>query len=78
MKCCYIYCFVILGICEGRQGSTTAPQILFFHRQSPQELEGQNTSVTDNVGYITFGDHELASHDGHSIVLLMLSDCFKI
>ncbi|XP_065896656.1 actin-related protein 2/3 complex subunit 2-A-like [Dysidea avara] len=39
---------------EGRRGSTTAPQVLFSHREPPLELKGQDALVADNVGYITF------------------------
>ena len=43
---------------EGRRGSTTAPQVLFSHREPPLELKGQDALVADNVGYITFGKQQ--------------------
>ncbi|XP_065185441.1 actin-related protein 2/3 complex subunit 2-A-like [Sycon ciliatum] len=39
---------------EGRRGSTTAPQVLFSHREPPMELQGTDARVGDNVGYISF------------------------
>ncbi|OWA50561.1 Actin-related protein 2/3 complex subunit 2 [Hypsibius exemplaris] len=39
---------------EGRRGSTTAPQVLFSHRDPPMELQGTDARVGDNIGYITF------------------------
>eukprot|EP00118_Oscarella_pearsei_P024665 m.306551 g.306551 ORF g.306551 m.306551 type:complete len:299 (+) comp41340_c0_seq1:54-950(+) len=39
---------------EGRRASTTAPQVLFKHREPPKELEGTDARVGSNVGYITF------------------------
>jgi len=39
---------------EGRKASQTAPQVLFSHKDPPQELEGTNAARGDNIGYITF------------------------
>jgi actin related protein 2/3 complex subunit 2 len=39
---------------EGRRASTTAPQVLFTHKEPPKELRGTDARVGDNVGYITF------------------------
>nr|WAQ15585.1 ARPC2 [Halisarca dujardinii] len=39
---------------EGRRGSQTAPQVLFSHKEPPQELQGTSARTGDNVGYITF------------------------
>ncbi|XP_062517445.1 actin-related protein 2/3 complex subunit 2-like [Corticium candelabrum] len=39
---------------EGRRASTTAPQVLFTHKEPPRELRGTDARVGDNVGYITF------------------------
>ncbi|XP_065840136.1 actin-related protein 2/3 complex subunit 2-like [Oscarella lobularis] len=39
---------------EGRRASTTAPQVLFKHREPPSELDGTDARVGDNVGYVTF------------------------
>lgn len=39
---------------EGRRASTTAPQVLFSHKEPPLELRGQNAATGDNIGYITF------------------------
>lgn len=38
-----------------RRGSGTAPQVLFYHKEPPQELAGTDALTGDNVGYITFG-----------------------
>lgn len=37
-----------------RRGSGTAPQVLFYHKEAPQELAGTDALTGDNVGYITF------------------------
>lgn len=39
---------------EGRRASTSAPQVLFSHKEPPLELKGQDAAVGDNIGYITF------------------------
>lgn len=39
---------------EGRKASRNAPQVLFSHKEPPQELQGTDASVGDNIGYITF------------------------
>ena len=39
---------------EGRRGSQTAPQVLFSHKEPPQELQGTSARTGENVGYITF------------------------
>ncbi|XP_055346849.1 actin-related protein 2/3 complex subunit 2-like, partial [Paramacrobiotus metropolitanus] len=39
---------------EGRRASTTAPQVLFNHRDPPMELQGTDARTGDNIGYITF------------------------
>jgi len=39
---------------EGRRASQTAPQVLFSHKEPPQELEGTDAARGDNIGYITF------------------------
>ena len=40
---------------EGRRASKTAPQVLFSHKEPPQELKGTDAATGDNIGYITFG-----------------------
>lgn len=40
---------------EGRRASHTAPQVLFSHREPPLELVDAGTTISDCVGYITFG-----------------------
>ncbi|XP_033639761.1 actin-related protein 2/3 complex subunit 2-like [Asterias rubens] len=39
---------------EGRRGSQNAPQVLFSHKEPPQELAGTDAAIGDNIGYITF------------------------
>lgn len=39
---------------EGRRASKTAPQVLFSHKEPPQELKGTDAATGDNIGYITF------------------------
>lgn len=39
---------------EGRRKFQQAPQVLFSHRDPPQELAGTDARVGDNIGYITF------------------------
>lgn len=39
---------------EGRRASSTAPQVLFSHKEPPLELRGSDAAVGDNIGYITF------------------------
>jgi len=39
---------------EGRRNCSQAPQVLFSHKDPPQELEGTDARVGDNIGYITF------------------------
>lgn len=39
---------------EGRKASTTAPQVLFSHKDPPRELEGTGAAKGENIGYITF------------------------
>ena len=41
---------------EGRRQFQQAPQVLFSHRELPQELQGTDAKVGDNVAYITFGE----------------------
>ena len=48
--------FLLQEFKEGRRASHTAPQVLFSHKEPPQELEGTNAASGDNVGYITFGE----------------------
>lgn len=40
---------------EGRRASQTAPQVIFSHKEPPQELQGTGAKTGDNIGYITFG-----------------------
>ena len=40
---------------EGRRKFQQAPQVLFSHRDPPQELANTDARVGDNIGYITFG-----------------------
>ncbi|XP_036370469.1 actin-related protein 2/3 complex subunit 2 [Octopus sinensis] len=39
---------------EGRRKYQQAPQVLFSHKNPPQELQNTDASVGDNIGYITF------------------------
>uniref|UniRef100_A0A8W8M7Y9 Arp2/3 complex 34 kDa subunit n=1 Tax=Magallana gigas TaxID=29159 RepID=A0A8W8M7Y9_MAGGI len=39
---------------EGRRKFQQAPQVLFSHRDPPQELANTGARVGDNIGYITF------------------------
>jgi len=39
---------------EARRRNQTGPQVLYCHGNPPQELEGQNAAVGDNIGYVTF------------------------
>lgn len=39
---------------EGRRTNQSAPQVLFSHKEPPQELAGTAALSGDNVGYITF------------------------
>lgn len=39
---------------EGRRRNQTGPQVLYCHGNPPQELEGHNAAVGDNIGYVTF------------------------
>lgn len=39
---------------EGRRKYQQAPQVLFSHKEPPQELQNTDASVGDNIGYITF------------------------
>ncbi|XP_041365452.1 actin-related protein 2/3 complex subunit 2-like [Gigantopelta aegis] len=39
---------------EGRRKYQQAPQVLFSHKEPPQELQQTDAAVGDNVGYITF------------------------
>ncbi|XP_073235624.1 actin-related protein 2/3 complex subunit 2-like [Porites lutea] len=39
---------------EGRRASQTAPQVLFSHKEPPNELQGTPARTGDNIGYITF------------------------
>lgn len=39
---------------EGRRKFQQAPQVLFSHRDPPQELANTGARVVDNIGYITF------------------------
>ncbi|XP_022310063.1 actin-related protein 2/3 complex subunit 2-like [Crassostrea virginica] len=39
---------------EGRRKFQQAPQVLFSHRDPPQELANTDARVGDNIGYITF------------------------
>ena len=41
---------------EGRRASHTAPQVLFSHREPPLELQDVDTTISDCIGYITFGN----------------------
>ncbi len=45
---------------EGRRANQQAPQVLFSHKDPPQELRdavgaGHSLYTGDNVGYVTFG-----------------------
>lgn len=42
---------------EGRRASQTAPQVIFSHKEPPQELQGTGAKTGDNIGYITFGQY---------------------
>ena len=46
---------------EGRRKFQQAPQVLFSHRDPPQELANTDARVGDNIGYITFGKDPLLS-----------------
>ncbi|KAK3589596.1 hypothetical protein CHS0354_043057 [Potamilus streckersoni] len=39
---------------EGRRKYQQAPQVLFSHKDPPQELQNTDARVGDNIGYITF------------------------
>ncbi|XP_005098823.1 actin-related protein 2/3 complex subunit 2 [Aplysia californica] len=39
---------------EGRRKYQQAPQVLFSHKEPPQELQDTNARTGDNIGYITF------------------------
>lgn len=39
---------------EGRRNYQQAPQVLFSHREPPQELQNTDAKTGDNIGYITF------------------------
>lgn len=39
---------------EGRKGNTSAPQVLFNHKEPPRELVDTAALTGDNVGYVTF------------------------
>jgi len=39
---------------EGRRKYQQAPQVLFSHKDPPQELANTNARTGDNIGYITF------------------------
>lgn len=39
---------------EGRRNYQQAPQVLFSHKEPPQELQGTGAKTGDNIGYITF------------------------
>ncbi|KAL5007359.1 hypothetical protein ScPMuIL_016165 [Solemya velum] len=39
---------------EGRRKFNQAPQVLFSHREPPQELQNTDAATGDNIGYITF------------------------
>ncbi|KAK3108698.1 hypothetical protein FSP39_013567 [Pinctada imbricata] len=39
---------------EGRRKYQQAPQVLFSHKDPPQELQGTDARTGDNIGYITF------------------------
>ncbi|XP_046356171.1 actin-related protein 2/3 complex subunit 2-like [Haliotis rufescens] len=39
---------------EGRRKYQQAPQVLFSHKEPPQELENTDARTGDNIGYITF------------------------
>lgn len=39
---------------EGRRNYQQAPQVLFSHREPPQELKNTDAKTGDNIGYITF------------------------
>lgn len=60
---------------EGRRASHTAPQVLFSHREPPLELANTEAIVGDNIGYVTFGKHEILLNYGlenemHILVLV--------
>ena len=52
-----------------RRGSGTAPQVLFYHKEPPQELAGTDALTGDNVGYITFGKM-CRQWGGHVVTLI--------
>jgi len=39
---------------EARRRVQNGPQVLYCHGNPPQELDGQNAAVGDNIGYVTF------------------------
>ncbi len=39
---------------EGRRGNEQAPQVLFCHKDPPQELADSSALTGENVGYVTF------------------------
>ncbi|XP_065052930.1 actin-related protein 2/3 complex subunit 2-like [Rhopilema esculentum] len=39
---------------EGRKASHGSPQVLFSHKDPPQELQGTDAAKGENIGYITF------------------------
>ncbi|CAL1531748.1 unnamed protein product [Lymnaea stagnalis] len=39
---------------EGRRKYQQAPQVLFSHKEPPQELQNTDARTGDNIGYITF------------------------
>nr|KAG5689048.1 hypothetical protein BaRGS_006444 [Batillaria attramentaria] len=41
---------------EGRRKYQQAPQVLFSHKEPPQELQDTDARTGDNIGYITFVD----------------------
>ena len=57
---------------EGRRKFQQAPQVLFSHRDPPQELANTDARVGDNIGYITFGKDSLLFLEG---ILLDTCSC---
>lgn len=47
--------FITQEFKEGRRNYQQAPQVLFSHKDPPNELQGMDARTGDNIGYITFG-----------------------
>lgn len=56
---------------EGRRKYQQAPQVLFSHKEPPQELQDTDARTGDNIGYITFGRYNFDFFDKRKSCIML-------